>query len=213
MKKFKVGEWVEVVPQKDNNWSYWNHKHDLLKGKPAEICRVEKSKDKKHIFYYLRDLDGHASWFLDRHMILIQKQDRRFIENMRDSCKQLQQHERLCKRLRDEMLHDIFIEKRDDEELFEEIWDDDDVDLTDDLEEDWENVVTKPVVPLPGKGKRKTKFRKNSKKMAKKQKKKMLSAGKQDDDSVDTSNMDPVDWMTDDELQEYLDDVYGIDWL
>ena len=30
---------------------------------------------------------------------------------------------------------------------------------------------------------------------------------------VDTNSMDPSDWMTDDELQDYLDNVYGIDWL
>ncbi len=207
MKRFKIGNWVEVTPQKDQKWEYWNNKHDMMKGKFAEIERVEKSKDGKNTFYYLRDLDGRATWFLDHHMILSHKQDRRFIENMRECCKQLQKHEKLCKRLRDEILEDVFIDK--DDEFLQEFWDDDAVDLTDDLEEDWETVVTKPVVPLPGKNT--TRIRKNLKRVSKhnkvKTKQNTNSSG-----SIDTSNIDPADWMTDDEIQDYLDDVYGIDW-
>ena len=198
---------MEVTPQKDQKWEYWNNKHDMMKGKFAEIERVEKSKDGKNTFYYLRDLDGRATWFLDHHMILSHKQDRRFIENMRECCKQLQKHEKLCKRLRDEILEDVFIDK--DDEFLQEFWDDDAVDLTDDLEEDWETVVTKPVVPLPGKNT--TRIRKNLKRVSKhnkvKTKQNTNSSG-----SIDTSNIDPADWMTDDEIQDYLDDVYGIDW-
>lgn len=207
MKRFKIGNWVEVTPQKDQKWEYWNNKHDMMKGKFAEIERVEKSKDGKNTFYYLRDLDGRATWFLDHHMILSHKQDRRFIENMRECCKQLQKHEKLCKRLRDEILEDVFIDK--DDKFLQEFWDDDAVDLTDDLEEDWETVVTKPVVPLPGKNT--TRIRKNLKRVSKhnkvKTKQNTNSSG-----SIDTSNIDPADWMTDDEIQDYLDDVYGIDW-
>ena len=64
MKRFKIGNWVEVTPQKDQKWEYWNNKHDMMKGKFAEIERVEKSKDGKNTFYYLRDLDGRATSFL-----------------------------------------------------------------------------------------------------------------------------------------------------
>ena len=198
---------MEVTPQKDQKWEYWNNKHDMMKGKFAEIERVEKSKDGKNTFYYLRDLDGRATWFLDHHVILSHKQDRRLIENMRECCKQLQKHEKLCKRLRDEILEDVFIDK--DDKFLQEFWDDDAVDLTDDLEEDWETVVTKPVVPLPGKNT--TRIRKNLKRVSKhnkvKTKQNTNSSG-----SIDTSNIDPADWMTDDEIQDYLDDVYGIDW-
>jgi len=198
---------VEVTPQKDQKWEYWNNKHDMMKGKFAEIERVEKSKDGKSTFYYLRDLDGRATWFMDHHMILSHKQDRRFIENMRECCKQLQKHEKICKRLRDEILEDVFIDK--DDKFLQEFWDDDAVDLTDDLEEDWEKVVTKPVVPLPGKNT--TRIRKNLKRVSKQNKVK-TKHNTNSSGSIDTSNIDPADWMTDDEIQDYLDDVYGIDW-
>ena len=33
-------------------------------------------------------------------------------------------------------------------------WDDDAVEMRDEFEEDWENVPTQPIVPLPGRGKR-----------------------------------------------------------
>jgi len=215
MRIFKVGDWVEITPQTDRNWSYWKDKHENMKGSFAEIERVEISSDKQHIFYYIRDFNGTGAWFLDRHLILTAKQDRRFVEHMRESCKKLQKHEKLCKKLRDEILEHVFGEEK--EEQLDEFWDDDMIDITDDLDADWENVVTKPVVPLPGKSKRKTKIRKTTKKNLKNKKpKKQNMKAKQKskvDKDVDTSDMDPADWMTQDELQEYLDSVYGIDWL
>ena len=209
MKRFKVGNWVEVTPQKDQKWEYWNNKHDVMKGKFAEIERVEKSKDGKNTFYYLRDLDGRATWFLDHHMILSHKQDRRFIENMRECCKQLQKHEKICKRLRDEILEDIFIDK--DDKFLEEFWANETEPL-DELEEDWEDVITKPVVPLPGlqASSSKTKIRKKIRRTS--MRKTSTKQSTNNSGSIDTSNIDPADWMTDDEIQDYLDDVYGIDW-
>jgi len=220
MKVFKIGDWVEITPQTDRNWNYWKNKHELMKGSFAEIERVETSKDKQHIFYYVRDLDGAATWFLDKHLILTQKQDRRFIQHMRNSCKRLQEHEKICKRLQNEILEHVFGEERE-EELFEEYWDDEDPGLTDDIEEDWEGVITKPVVPLPGKTQ--TKYAKGPNKKIKtriKRKSKVKTKSnpntKQNNTNsgkINTNNMDPADWMTDDELEEYLDNVYGIDWL
>ena len=104
----------------------------------------------------------------------------------------------------------------------EEFWDDN-IDITDDLEEDWETVVTKPVVPLPGKTKAKYIKAKNKKTKTRiKKKPKTKAKGKSNSNTkqsntnggkINTNNMDPADWMTDDELEEYLDNVYGIDWL
>ena len=207
MKKFRVKDWVEITPQKDEKFQYWNNKHDRMKGKFAEIERIETSQDGKQTFYYLRDLDGVATWFLDHHMILSHKQDRRFIDHMRKSCRELQRHEKLCKKLRDEILEEVFVDKDDD--FFEEFWDDEAVDLTDDLEEDWETVVTKPVVPLPGKNT--TRIRKKLKRTAKQNKVKAKQTSS-NSGNIDTSNIDPSDWMTDEEIQDYLDDIYGIDW-
>ena len=222
MKTFKVGDWVEITPQSDRNWNYWKSKHEMMKGTFAEIERVEHSQDKQHIFYYVRDLDGRATWFLDRHLILTHKQDRRFINNMRESCEKLQEHERVCKKLLNDMLNDVFGEEKE-EELFEEFWDDDNAASADELEEDWETVITKPVVPLPGKTKSKYIKGKNKKTKTRiKKKPKTKAKGKSNSNTkqsntnggkINTNNMDPADWMTDDELEEYLDNVYGIDWL
>ena len=222
MKIFKVGDWVEITPQTDRDWNYWKNKHEAMKGSFAEIERVEVSKDNQHIFYYVRDLDGTATWFLDKHLILTQKQDRRFIQHMRESCKKLQEHEKLCKRLQDEILEHVFGEEKQ-EELFEEFWDDESIDLTDELGEDWEDVITKPVVPLPGKGKKKyikgkskktkTRIKKKSKSKAKAKNNANTKQNNTNSGKIDTNSMDPSDWMTDEELQDYLDNVYGIDWL
>jgi len=209
MKRFRLNDWVEITPQKDENWQYWNNKHENMKGKFAEIERIETSQDGKQTFYFLRDLDGKATWFLDHHMIMSNKQDRRFIDHMRKSCRELQRHEKLCKRLRDEILEEVFVDK--DDEFLEEFWDDEAVDLTDDLEEDWETVVTKPVVSLPGKKTTRTRIKKKTQRTTKGSK----SSTKQNTNvsgSIDTSNIDPADWMSDEEIQDYLDDVYGIDW-
>tara|TARA_Y100000593_G_scaffold4019_1_gene8023 strand:- start:177717 stop:178352 length:636 start_codon:yes stop_codon:yes gene_type:complete len=210
MKRFNVGDWVEITPRKDQKWKYWNNKHESMKGKAAEIERVETSQDGKQTFYYLRDLDGRATWFLDHHMVLTPKQDRRFIDHMRKSCEKLQKHERLCKRLRDEILEDVFMDKND--RLYQdEFWDDDEPLDEDDLAEDWETVVTKPVVPLPGKKTAKTRIKKITKRISK-QKKSSTKQSASSGGSIDTSNIDPADFMTDEEIQEYLDDIYGIDW-
>lgn len=223
MKTFKIGNWVEITPQSDDKWDYWKNKHEMMKGGFAEIERVEPSKDGQQMFYYVRDLDGRATWFLDRHLILTQKQDRRFIDNMRQACEKLQEHERVCKKLLHEMLNDVFGEDRKEEEPLlskeeqEEFFD------------DWEEEDTAEYIALPGGGvmvnpnynngikktksskkRTKTKIRKKTKTKSKKKtntKQNNTNGGK-----IDTNSMDPADWMTDEELEAYLDDMYGIDW-
>lgn len=206
MAKFKLGGWVEITSVKDTKWKYWNYQHDVLKGKVAEITRIEKSKDEGVMFYYLSDLDGNNNWFLDRHMILAHKQDRRFIEHMRKSCAKLQKHEKLCKNIQDGILEDIFLDKR--TETIKEIDDD-----NDEFFDDWEGVDTVPIVPLSSNSinPTKTKIRKTLKRVVK-QSKTNTKQNTNSSGSMDTSNIDPADWMTDDEIQDYLDDVYGIDW-
>lgn len=222
MKTFKIGNWVEITPQSDDKWDYWKNKHEMMKGGFAEIERIEPSKDGQQIFYYVRDLDGRATWFLDRHLILTQKQDRRFIDNMRQACEKLQEHERVCKKLLHEMLNDVFGEERKEEELLSK-------EEQEEFFDDWEEEDTAEYIALPGGGvmvnpnynngikktksskkRTKTKIRKKTKTKSKKKtntKQNNTNGGK-----IDTNSMDPADWMTDEELEAYLDDMYGIDW-
>lgn len=222
MKTFKIGNWVEITPQSDDKWDYWKNKHEMMKGGFAEIERIEPSKDGQQIFYYVRDLDGRATWFLDRHLILTQKQDRRFIDNMRQACEKLQEHERVCKKLLHEMLNDVFGEERKEEELLSK-------EEQEEFFDDWEEEDTAEYIALPGGGvmvnpnynngikktksskkRKKTRIRKKTKTKSKKKtntKQNNTNGGK-----IDTNSMDPADWMTDEELEAYLDDMYGIDW-
>mgnify|MGYP006183288745 CR=1 FL=1 len=216
MGKFKKGGWVEITTTRDFKWKNWSHKHDLMKGKVAEIERIEISQDDQKTFYYLRDMDGNGNWFLGHHIILTHKQDRRFINHMKISCEKLQDHERLCKKLRDDILEEVFVDER--ERLFqEEFWDNGEIDITDDpdeFEEDWENVKTEPMVALPvKKKKKKSKIRKSFNSRKKKGAKAAAKQNTNTNKGVSTSNLDPADWMTAEELEDYLESVYGIDWL
>ena len=222
MKTFKIGDWVEITPQTDNNWDYWKNKHEMMKGTFGEIERVEPSKDKQHIFYYVRDLEGRATWFLDRHLILTQRQDRRFIDNMRQACEKLQEHERVCKKLLHEMLDDVFGEEKREEPLLGE-------EEQEEFFEDWEEEDTAEYITLPAGGimvnpnydngikktksnKRKKKTRIRKKMKTKSKKKTNAKQNNANSGKIDTNSMDPADWMTDEELEAYLDDMYGIDW-
>ena len=222
MKTFKIGDWVEITPQSDDKWDYWKNKHEMMKGGFAEIERVEPSKDGQQTFYYVRDLEGRATWFLDRHLILTHKQDRRFIDNMRQACEKLQEHERVCKKLLHEMLNDVFGEERKEEPLLSK-------EEQEEFFDDWEEEDTAEYITLPGGGvmvnpnysngikktksskkRKKTRIRKKVKTKSKKKtntKQNNTNGGK-----IDTNSMDPADWMTDEELEAYLDDMYGIDW-
>ena len=111
-------------------------------------------------------------------------------------------NEAVAKKCRDDILRVIFTpeeyltDEDEDDHLFDE-WDDDAVELKDEFEEDWEDVVTKPIVPLPGRGKKIIR--------------KAITNAKKKTNSIDTSTIDPTKWMGDEELADYLNELIGDD--
>lgn len=213
MAKFVKGDWVKVQPYPDFYWNYWTDKHTEYCNKVVEVMRVENSKnDANVLFLSLRHFTGgKATWFQDKHCVREESYDRVFAANMQRAVDVLNDHEAVARRCRDDILRHVFTPEEYLTEPSEEIWCDDDYfdewdddqcdEQEDDLEEDWEDVITKPIVPLPGL-KKKTMIRKgNGSKVIKKAlnnaKKRLAKA------TVDTNDLDPTDWMTDDEMEKY----------
>ena len=215
MAKFVKGDWVRIQPHPDFYWDYWTDKHTKFCDKVVEVVRVEPSKsDKGVLFVGVRHFSGgKAMWFQDKHCVAEESYDRVFAANMQRAVDKLNQYEATAKRCRDDILRHVFgPEERDDieeiwcdedDEFFDE-WDDEHCDDEDDeYEEDWENVITKPMVPLPG-SKKKTILRKGSGKGSAAVKRALSNAKKKlAKATLDTNNIDPNDWMTDEERDEY----------
>ena len=210
MARFVKGDWVRIQPQPDFYWDYWTSKHTRFCDKVVEVIRVEPSKnDAGVLFVGVRHFSGgKAIWFQDKHCVPEESYDRVFAANMQRAVDKLNQYEEVSRKCRDDILRHVFgpedgdgIEEIwcDEDDGFFDEWDDEHCEEEDNLEDDWQNVVTKPVVPLPGK--KTTRIRKKGSKVVKKAiqnaKKKLAKA------TVDTSDMDPDDWMTDDEMDNY----------
>lgn len=215
MAKFFKGDWVRVQPHQDYHWKYWTKKHTEFCDKVVEVSTTSESKSNPDvIFLGLRHFSGgKAMWFQDKHCIHEESYDRVFAANMQRAVDRLNEYEAVARRCRDDILRHVFTPE--DIEDIEEVWCDDDdddyfdnwddeqcEDFTDDeYEEDWENVITKPVVPLPG-TKNKTRLRRG--KGSKVVRKALASAKKKlADATLDTRDMDASDWMTDDEMESY----------
>jgi hypothetical protein len=215
MANFVKGDWVRVSPSPDLFWKYWTEKHSSYCGQVVEVMDVQPSKNYSDVlFLSLKHFDGESKvWFQDKHCVIEESYDRVFAANMQRACDRLNANEATAKKCRDEVLKQMF--GPDDVELIEEVWDDDDDEFFDELDddqyddedeyaEDWENVVTKPVVPLPGKKKkkkktirRKTKGGNVIKKALNDAKKKLANA------TLDTRDMEPEDWMSAEEIENY----------
>tara|TARA_B100001123_G_C15252045_1_gene1003151 strand:- start:108 stop:809 length:702 start_codon:yes stop_codon:yes gene_type:complete len=224
MAKFVKGDWVRIQPHPDWYWNYWTDKHTAFCDKVVEVVRTEPSKNNKNvIFIGVRHFSGGKSmWFQDKHCIAEESYDRVFAANMQRAVDKLNQYEAVAKKCRDDILRHVFGEEStedepieefwcdDDDEFFDE-WDDEHCDEEDELEEDWENVITKPVVPLPG-SKKKTIIRKGSGKGSAAVRKALSNAKKKlAKSSLNTQDIEPADWMTDEELYDYLSEVGGDD--
>jgi len=138
-----------------------------------------------------------------------------FEANMQRAVDKLNEYEAIARRCRDDILRHVFTpeDQLDPDEEFwcddDELYDEFDAEEIDEFQEDWEDVVTKPMVPLPGKKTiiRKTKGSKVIKKALNNAKKKLANA------KLDIDSIDPTDFMTEEELYDYLSEIGGDDKL
>ena len=215
MAMFFIGEWVRVVPRPDPNCKHWTRKHSDFCNQVVEVKKVESSKNFPNIvFLCLRHPKGkQLVWFLDRHCVVEENYDNVFIANMQRAVDKLNRYEKVAKKCRDDILREVFTpeeyraeEVEDwDQEFFDE-WDDDMCEMKDDFEEDWEDVVTKPIVPLPGQ-----KTNVQNIKGSKVIKNALKNSKKKQKATINTNSIDPADWMTDEELTDYLSELVGDD--
>jgi hypothetical protein len=148
MAQFVKGDWVEVCPHPDYSWEHWSQENSNLCGKAGKITGIMEGDWVDEIYIEV-EYRGKKAWFKDNHLIKVKKYEKIFIEAIHDACEQLQRHERICKRLRDEILHEVFGEE--DTELEKPEYKDIEP-ANDNIFDDWEEVTTKEVIPLPGNG-------------------------------------------------------------
>ena len=148
MAKFVKGNWVEVCHYPDYKWEHWTGKHTDMCKKTAEIVDVNKGDwvDETYIEVEYR---GKRIWFKDDHLIRVEKYEKIFKESVHEACEQLQRHEKLCKKLRDDILRRVFGEEEDEREVKKK---EPETMTDDDFFGDWEEVTTKEIIPLPGNG-------------------------------------------------------------
>ena len=210
MATFVKGDWVEVCPYPDYSWEHWSQENTDMCKKRGKITGIMKGEwvDETYIEVEYR---GVRTWFRDDHLIKVENYEHIFSESIHEACEQLQKNEAICKRLRDEILEGVFgdgtspqVSNDDEESIFE----------------DWQEVTTKEVIPLPGNGgtmttpsdpkasadDRRKKIR-NIKKLGKKISNKKTNK-QQASGSLSSS------WsLTDEELQDLQDYIDSLPWL
>lgn len=147
MAKFVKGDWVEVCPRPDYSWEHWSQDNTNMCGKTGKIVGLAEGDwvDETYIEVEYR---GKRIWFKDDHLIKVKKYELIFNESIHEACEQLQRHEKICKRLRDEILHQVF----GDDTIEIEKAEYKDIEPDDQFFNDWEEVTTKEIIPLPGNG-------------------------------------------------------------
>ena len=114
MANFKVGDWVQITPQPDTRWEYWNKEHTALAGAYGEIADIEEAPDAPGIKFILivvyDDSDSPAAqeWFLERHIIMATRYDKIMNEKFMKACDELQVWEKKKKEILDESLRITF---------------------------------------------------------------------------------------------------------
>ena len=142
MATFVKGDYVQVCPYPDYSWDQWSDEHNKLCKKTCKIIEVNLEQWTNQLFIKVEHRGEHV-WFLDSHLIKVDNYEEVFQENIHEAVHQLNETERICKKLRDEILAEAFgcepaVEEKEVEEK------------TDELYEDWEEATTKEVIPLPG---------------------------------------------------------------
>ena len=147
MAKFVKGDWVEVCPYPDYNWEQWAQENSDLCGKTGKITKITEGDwvDETYIEVEYR---GNRIWFKDSQLIKVKNYTIIFSEAIHEACEKLQRHEKICKKLRDEILHEVF----GDESIEMEKPEYRDIEQQEKLFSDWEELTTKEIIPLPGNG-------------------------------------------------------------
>jgi hypothetical protein len=148
MAQFVKGDWVEVVPRPDYSWEHWSQENSNLCGKAGKITAITEGDWVDEIYIEV-EYRGKKAWFKDNHLIKVEKYEKIFVEAIHDACEKLQRHEKICKRLRDEILHEVFGEEgaKLEKPEYKDI-----EPANDNIFDDWEEVTTKEIIPLPGNG-------------------------------------------------------------
>ena len=114
MANFKVGDWVQITPQPDTRWEYWNKEHAALAGAYGEITDIEQAPDAPDINFILvvvfddSDRAEAQEWFLERHVIMATRYDKVMNEKFRKACDELQAWEKKKKEILDDNLRRAF---------------------------------------------------------------------------------------------------------
>ena len=213
MATFVKGDWVEIVPRPDYSWEHWSQENTDLCGKTGQVTSITEGDWVDEIFIEV-EYRGVRAWFGDKHLIKVKKYKQIFEEAIHQSCERLQRHEKVCKKLRDEILNEVFGDP-DSTVIINppepEPEPDDTEPIPDELFEDWEELTTKEIIPLPGNGGTMT-TPDDPKASTSPKKKKIKSLGKKTiiKKNTGTKSLTDVWTLSDDdikELENYLDSI------
>ena len=147
MASFNKGDWVQVA-NRIKWWKYWKPSNNMIPGNVCEVIDIKSSRSHQGVIFLRIKYKGREAWALDSYCIKVEKYDIIYDESIKRACDQLQEHERVCKKARDDILRHVFSEpEKQDEEIRTNEEDEDQ------LYSEWEDVKTKECVPLPGAGK------------------------------------------------------------
>jgi|ETNvirnome_6_100_1030635.scaffolds.fasta_scaffold32904_3 hypothetical protein len=111
---FKVGDWVQIIPQPDSRWEYWTKSHSDMAGKIGEIANIESPDDDPSIkFFHVMVYDASGSayqqeWFLEKHVIQSTQYDQIVNKKFQQACDDLQKWEKKRKDMLDDSLRKVF---------------------------------------------------------------------------------------------------------
>lgn len=137
------GDFVQVNLSRDWSYSEWTVDHNDFCDKVCKVVNTDYEKWTDQFFLEL-EYRGKRLWFRADHVIKVDNYEVVFSESLHEAIHQLNETERICKKLRDEILSEAFGEgpPQKPEEFEDE----------DSIFDDWEEVTTKEVIPLPGNG-------------------------------------------------------------
>jgi hypothetical protein len=145
MANFNKGDWVEVS-ERIKWWKHWKHSNDAIPGNVCEVVEIRSSRSHQGVLFLKIRYKNKEAWALDSYCIKVEKYDIIYDESIKRACDQLQEHEKVCKKVRDDILRHVFSGHSQQEEEVR-------TDEEDLLYSDWEGEKTKECVPLPGAGK------------------------------------------------------------